>query len=124
MVIYSIIIAVLLYRQIDLSAFKRIVIEIVGTSCSVLLLFILADAFSHVITILKVPALLTIRRNYFRFLIRSDSNHAFNQFCPAYRWHIHGYDGSNLGVNPNFPAYFQCNRHKSAAFRRNDGNQP
>lgn len=57
-VIYGIIVAVLLYKQINLSAFKRIAIESVGTSCSVLLLVVLANAFSRVITILQVPALL------------------------------------------------------------------
>ena len=57
-VIYGIIVAVLLYKQINLSAFKRIAIENVGTSCSVLLLVVLANAFSRVITILQVPALL------------------------------------------------------------------
>lgn len=57
-VMYGFFVASILYKQVSTSDFKKVAVESVATSCSVLLLVVLANAFSRVITILQIPGIL------------------------------------------------------------------
>lgn len=57
-VVYGFFVASVLYKKVNISDFKRVAIDSVATSCSVLLLVVFANAFSRVITILQIPGIL------------------------------------------------------------------